>query len=156
MQDFIGNITEFFSGKSNAPANPDVKHNIYLLNETKAKIETGVFTRFFKKPIILAGEISAYISTVVLALLGIFVWSKINTLLDVLLTAVEMHNFFGEAKWDSTLISVIDLLLFIVCAMPAFICFLLGRFLSKSRKRIKTFVQVENMIDRVIYNLQEK
>lgn len=155
MQEIINNITGYFTGDSKEPANPDLAHNIFLLEETKKKIETGIFTRFFKKPVIVTGELVAYILTIILIGVGIYFWSKVDALLGVVQSSIYVHNIFADAKWDGTIVSIIDILLLVVSIMPAFICFLLGRSLSKSRKQINTFRQVENMIDRVVYNLKE-
>ncbi|GAB2809166.1 hypothetical protein [Ferruginibacter profundus] len=156
MQEIIDNIAAYFTGDSNEPANPDIAHNIFLLEETKKKIETGVFTRFFKKPVIMTGELITYLLTIILIGVGIYFWSKVDSLIGVVQAYVTVHNLFADAKWDGTIVSIIDVLLLVVSIMPAFICFLLGRSLSKSRKQINTFRQVENMIDRVVYNLKSK
>lgn len=156
MSNIIANVTDYFMGKSNEPANPDIKHNIYLLEEIKRKIDTGVFTRFFKKPTLALSEIVTYLLSLILLLIGLYFWNKIDNLLNVISTLADMHNIFSQAEWDTNFVSIIDILLLIISLLPGCICFLLGRSFTASRKKINTFIEIENAIDRVIFNLKNE
>ena len=160
MQDIINNITDFFSGKSKVPANPDIAHNIYLLQETNKKIESGIFTRFFKMPTIRIIEIAVYIKTAILFMLALFFLGKIDNVFDTADTIKFNGQFISGSSSagnenTGTDISWISYMILIIFLLPSVICFLLARLFTKSRKRMNTFRQVENMIARVIYNLKD-
>lgn len=156
MEDIIDNIADFFSGKSKVTANPDPAHNINLLNETKKKIESGIFTRFLKRPTIYILEIVTYLITVILFISCFLIWNEIDNIFDTYATI----NLASQITVDKTLplsdyLWVSYILLFILL-LPSIICFLLGRLLTSSRKKMKVFIEVEKNIDRVIYNLTNK
>ena len=156
MPKFIDEITEFFTGKSAAPANPDPAINVLLLNEAKKKIETGIFTRFFKRPTIYILEIGTYIITGILIGVAVYIWKKIDNIIDAQNTIDYLNSQFSNTEYHSNNYSWISYCILFVLLLPGIIGFLMGRLFTKSRKRIKVFIEVENMIDRVIYNLKNE
>lgn len=153
MQQILNDLTEFFTGKSKAPANPDPAHNILLLQETRKKIETGIFTKLLKRPTVYILEILTYIISILLFIIAFLVWGKIDNLFD----SYDLINFVSENAAQKKLPLAeyvwVSYIILAVMLLPAVICFLFGRLFTKSRKRTAIFIQVENMIDRVIYNL---
>lgn len=154
MQELLNSVTEFVTGKSATPPNPDPAFNITLLKETKKRIETGVLTRYLQRPLVYILETVAYIITLALFLTAFFFWNKIDNLFD----AVETINFFNRLFTNANLIendySYVSYFILLVFLIPSFISFLLARLLTANRKRTATFIDVENRIDRVIYNLE--
>lgn len=154
MQQFLDEITDFFSGKSKAPANPDPAHNILLLQETRKKIETGILTKLLKRPTVYIFEIASYITSLILFVLAIYIWGRVDNIFDT----IDTINFFNRLFNDGNLLADdynwISYCLLFVLLLPSVICFLLARLFTKSRKHTAIFIEVENMIDRVIYNLK--
>ncbi|MEJ8818765.1 hypothetical protein [Lacibacter sp. H407] len=154
MQQFFDEITDFFSGKSKAPANPDPAHNVLLLQETRKKIETGILTRLLKRPTVYIFEIASYITSLILFVLAIYIWGRVDNIFDT----IDTINFFNRLFNDGNLLvddyNWISYCLLFVLLLPSVICFLLARLFTKSRKRTAIFIEVENMIDRIIYNLK--
>jgi len=151
--DVINNITEFFTGNSSAPANPDPAFNAMLLKEAKKKVEIGIFTRFFKKPVLILMEILSYGFALLLLFVGIYFYGQVDNLLSAIQTLGQGSEVISNLNWDSNNIRIIEALLLVLSISPALISFLIGRLFTKARKRINTMIEVENMIDRVIYNL---
>lgn len=156
MQNIIAGITDFFTGKSKAPANPDLAHNIILLNETRKKIKTGIFTRFFKRPTIYILEIVTYVVTSILFIAGFLIWNKIDNYFDVYATSQFLIEALSKSDLGHTDISWVSNIILFILLLPSVICFLLARLFTKSRKRMNVFIQVENMIDRVVFNLKNE
>lgn len=153
--DILNNISGFFNGENNAKPNPDPAVNAFLLEEAKRKIDIGIFTKFFKKPFLIAFEIISYLIAILLLAAGIWFYGKIDTLLNWVQAKGEITKILDDQNWDSSVIWFLEFLLFVFSVSPAFICFLTGRLFKNARKRLNTFVQVESIIDRVIYNLKE-
>jgi hypothetical protein len=151
--DVINNISNFFAGTSNLPANPDPTFNAMLLQEAKRKVETGIFTRFFKKPVIIGFEIISYTASILFLIAGMWFFIKIDVALTFIQNGGQIIEYFADRKWNLNVIHFLEILLFVLSISPALISFLLGRLFTQSRKRITIFREVENMIDRVIYNL---
>ena len=156
MQNIIAGITDFFTGKSKAPANPDLAHNIILLNETRKKIKTGIFTRFFKRPTIYILEIVTYVVTSILFIAGFLIWNKIDNYFDVYATSQFLIEALSKSDLGHTDIAWVSNIIRFILLLPSVICFLLARLFKKSRKRMNVFIQVENMIDRVVFNLKNE
>lgn len=154
MQEWLHTITEFFSGESSLPANPDPAHNVLLLQETKKKIETGIFTKLLKRPLVYIFEAAAYSISIVLSLIAFYFWNKIDNIFDTIDTVNFFNRLFNGANLMQNDYSWISYCLLVVMLLPAVIGFLLARLFTKSRKRTAVFIQVENMIDRVIFNLK--
>lgn len=156
MQDFLNSVTEFFTGRSSAPPNPDPAFNVRLLKETKHKIETGLLTRYLQRPLVYILESLAYSFTIVLFGAGIFIWNQIDNLFD----ALDTINFVNKVLNGTDLIkedySWVSYCLLVLFLLPSLISFLLARLFSASRKKTTVFIEVENMIDRVVYNLEDK
>jgi hypothetical protein len=154
MQQILDELTEFFTGNSKAPANPDPEHNVMLLQEARKKIETGIFTKLLKRPTVYILEILIYIVTILLFIIAFLVWGRIDNLFD----SYDLLNLASENVANKQLPLAeyvwVSYVILAVMLLPSFICFLLGRLFTKSRKRTAIFIQVENMIDRVIYNLK--
>jgi TRAP-type C4-dicarboxylate transport system permease small subunit len=154
MKNIINDVSNFISGQSNLPANPDITHNIQELIETKTKIESGIFTRFFKRPTIHILEIVAYAITAILFVAAILIWGKIDNFFDAADTINFVSKMIGESDLQIADYSWISYIILFIFLLPSLICFLLGRLLTKSRKRMKVFIEVEGMIERVIFNLK--
>lgn len=153
MQQILNDLTEFFTGNSKAPANPDPAHNILLLQEARKKIESGIFTKLLKRPTVYILEILTYIVSILLFIIAFLVWGSIDNFFDT----YDILNLISENVTKKQLPLAeyvwVSYVILAVMLLPALICFLLGRLFTKSRKRTAIFIQVENMIDRVIYNL---
>ena len=74
-------------------------------------------------------------------------------MLSAIQTLGQGSEVISNLNWDSNNIRIIEALLLVLSISPALISFLIGRLFTKARKRINTMIEVENMIDRVIYNL---
>ncbi len=156
MQDFLNSVTEFFTGRSSAPPNPDRAFNVLLLKETKHKIETGLLTRYLQRPLVYILETLAYVITIALFFTAIFYWNKVDNLFD----AIDTINFMNKVVNGANLIEEdydwVSYCILAVFLLPSFIGFLLARLFTASRKKTTVFIEVENMIDRVVYNLEDK
>ena len=154
MADFLSDIKDFFSGRSSVPPNPDPRYNVRLLKVTRKKIESGIFTQLFKRPTVYIFEAITYLVTIILFLAALKIWSKIDSLFDT----VEIINFVAKFTSNTDLeLDHYSWVSYIFCGIlmiPALISFLLSRLFTQSRKRMAVLMQVENMIDRVIYNLE--
>jgi len=111
-------------------------------------------------PTILVIEIAIYIITAILFMLALFFWGKIDNVFDTADTLKFIGQFISGSSSTGNEniganISWISYVILIVFLLPSIICFLLARLFTKSRKRMNTFRQVENMIERVIYNLKD-
>lgn len=153
MQQLLDDLKEIVTGKSKAPANPDPLHNIILLEEAKKKIESGVFTRLLKRPTVYILEIVAYACSLLLFILAIYFWGRVDNIFDTLDTINFFNRLFTGAELIEADYNWVSYCLLFVMMLPSVISFLLARLFTKSRKRTAIFIQVENMIDRVIYNL---
>lgn len=154
--DILNNISGFFNGENNAKPNPDPSVNAFMLEEAKRKIDIGIFTKFFKKPFLIAFEIISYLIAILMLFAGILFYSEIDSLLGIINTFQVMLEESNDPKPDLSMIWIVKLLSMILSTTPAFICFLTGRLFKNARKRLNTFIQVESIIDRVIFNLQEE
>lgn len=155
MKKLFNEVSGFITGQPPEPANPDPAHNSSLLKNAKSLIESGILTRFFKRPAIYILEGAAYIATFILLLTGFYFWKKIDNLFDAAATIDFFSKLFSETDLhldDAGFISYIILLIFM---LPSLICFLLGRSLSASRKRINRLITVEDTLSLVIHNLSE-
>lgn len=72
----IKTITDYFGINEKEAPNPDPQHNANLLLAARNKVETGIFTRFFKRPVITALEIICYLLAVILFIAGFLVFYK--------------------------------------------------------------------------------
>jgi len=149
----LNNITDFFTGNNNEPANPDHKINTLLLQQAKQKVEIGIFTRFFKKPVLITMEILSYVASIILLIAGVWFFGKIDVALSFIQNGGQILEFFTERNWDTSVIGMLEALLLILSISPSIISCLLGRLFTKARKRIYTMREVEGLIDKVIYNL---
>lgn len=156
MEGPFDQIANFFSGQGKIAPNPDASHNVQLLIEAKKKIETGIFTRVFKRPSIYFLEGTAYLFTGILFFAALLLWNKIENAFD----GLDFINFAIKISSNNDLglddYSWISYWMLIMMLLPSVICFLLGRLLTKSRKRINVFIEVESMIDQVINNFTIK
>lgn len=153
MQEFLNSVTEFVTGKSGTPANPDPAFNVMLLKENKTKIETGVLTRYLQRQLVYILETSAHIITLFPFLACLFFWNKIDNLFDAAKTVNFMNRFFTNVNLIENDYSYVSYCILFALLIPAFISFLLARLLTANRRRTATFIDVENRIDQVIFNL---
>lgn len=156
MQEFMKNISDYFSGNSKAAANPDIAYNIELLDAAKRKIESGVFTKFFKRPTIILSEVLSYLAALLFIIVGAYFGGKIDLLLSLYQKCLSCDDVLQKNALTPDTIPFLHILLYIVCGLPTLIFFLLGRSLTQSRKRINAFMQVENMIGRISFNLKNE
>lgn len=154
MQQLLNELTEFFTGTSKAPANPDPEHNVMLLQEARKKIETGIFTKLLKRPTVYILEITSYAVSLLLSIVAIYIWGRVDTIFDIIDIINVLNQIFSNADLIESDYKLISYCLLFALLLPSIICFLLARLFTKSRKRTAIFIQVENMIDRVIYNLK--
>lgn len=155
MADFLSDIKDFFSGRSSIPPNPDPTYNVRLLKVTRKKIESGIFTQLFKRPTVYILETITYLVTIFLFVAALKIWGKLDSLFDT----AEIINFVSKFTSNTDLgideYSWISYVILGILMIPAFIAFLLSRLFTQSRKRTAILIQVENMIDRVIFNLEK-
>lgn len=129
---------------------------LQLLELAKKKIETGIFTRFFKRPGIILFEIITYLVTVFLFISALLIWHKIDNFFDAYDTIQFFRSYFsGTDAAESDDFSWISYCLLVVLLLPSIISFLSGRLITASRKRINVFIQVEDLIDDACAKLKE-
>lgn len=154
MASILNDVTNFIKGKSDTPPNPDVSHNIQILTEARNKIETGIFTRLLKRPTVIILETVSYIISLLLFITAIYFWGRIDNVFDT----IDTINFFNRLFNDTNLVESdydwISYTLLIILLFPSIVCFLLARLFTKSRKRTAVFIQVEELLENVIYNLK--
>lgn len=133
---------------NNGTADYDDLTALQLLELAKKKIETGIFTRFFKRPGIVLFEIITYLITVFLFISALLIWQKIDNFFDAYDTIQFLKSYFsGTDGADSDDFSWISYSLLFILLLPSIISFLTGRLITASRKRINMFIQVEDLID---------
>ncbi len=154
MASLLNDVTNFITGKSDVLPNPDPALNIQILEEARNKIETGIFTRFLKRPMVYILESVSYIVSIFLFIVAIYIWSRIDNIFDT----IDTINFFNQLFSNQNLIASdydwISYALLIIFLLPSIICFLLARLFTKSRKRTAIFIEVEELIDHALYNLK--
>lgn len=153
MKDILKNVTGIFTGKEEQP-NPDVLHNVTLLTQAKTEIDTGVFTRYFKKPFLVAGEVAGYILAVLLLIAGAVFCFQMNGLFELIKTTQEITELLTQKKWDIQTIELLKTFLYILSFSPALLSYLWARSFARARHKISAFMQVESVIDKVIFNLK--
>lgn len=180
MKQILSDIGDLITGKSNTPPNPAVQHNIKLLQEARQKIESGIFTKYFKRPYIVLMETIFYSLTIVFFGLAViyflFGLTQTSPIID---SAHALNNNIALFKEGSNLLNFeaftnvltqlqafmdqffqfilyLKLLLFVLMSLPSIFTFLLARSYTKSRRRLSKFIEVEAIIEKVIYNLGGK
>lgn len=153
MKSLFFKAAQYVTGNDYGPKNPDLKFNIELLKEASLKIETGLFTRIFKRPLVLIIEIIIYIVTFLLAILAIYYWNKIDNLFSSVDTIQSLGLTLSANSQKSTDYSGYSYLILLIMLTPSIFCFLFGRLFTKSRKRMAIFIEVESRIKTVVKNL---
>lgn len=155
MRKYFNRVTSYLVELANGPKNNSIAHNVAMLEDAKKKIETGIFSRYLKRPTIYIIETIAYSISISLLLVAIYAWMKIDNIFE----AYNTLKFMGAAIVDKTVqlsdFSGISYFILFALMLPSIICFLLARLLTSTRKRINTFIEVENIISKTIYNLSE-
>lgn len=95
MKQILSGIGDLLTGKSNTPPNPDPAHNVQLLQTAKQKVETGIFTKYFRRPYVVLMEIVFYCCTFLLLGIGIIVYIKIGEYLKI----AEQAGEFADALY---------------------------------------------------------
>jgi hypothetical protein len=153
MKQIIENVTSLFNGKKEIP-NADPLHNAGLLEQARAKIETGVFTRYFKKSFFVTMEIAGYLIFALCVGLGISLCCKLHNLFEVLNNSVAIMEILEGKNYDKTSLNLIEWLIYFSAFLPAVISFFWARSYTKARRKINLIVEVERLIERVIFNLR--
>lgn len=153
MKRLFFKVTQYVTGNDYSPKNPDINYNIELLREASMKIETGVYTRIFRRPLVFVLEFGIYLVTVVLFTLTLFYWKKIDNLFSATETIQKLGLSLSSQSEISIKYSGYSYLILGIMLLPTIFCFLLGRLFTKSRKRMAIFIDVENALNTVIKNL---
>lgn len=156
MSNILSEVTNFITGKSDAPPNPDPVHNIQILTEARNKIESGIFTKLLKRPTVIILEIVSYSISLVLFITAVYFWGRIDNVFDT----IDTINFFNQLFNGTNLVESdynwISYTLLMILLFPSIVCFLMARLFTKSRKRTTVFIEVEELLDKVVYNLKGK
>ncbi|HRF23653.1 MAG TPA: hypothetical protein PLR98_05805 [Chitinophagaceae bacterium] len=153
MRRIFYKVAQFVTGDDYAPANPDINHNIEILKQAAGKIETGIYSRIFKRPLVIFLETGIYLLTIVLTVLTFYYWNKIDNLFMSAETIQKFGLILSSQETQANDYSGYSYLILAIMLLPALLCFLLGRLFTKSRKRMAIFIEVENNIKTVIKNL---
>lgn len=148
-------VNEILSDFDDAPkANTDIAGSIFILNETKAKIETNFLFRYFKAGLLVTFEILFVILTILTIVFGFKLIGEANEILNPIKYSV---NVFDENQSNHEVIQMINLvktsLNILVLVLTAFF-FLLSRIFRRSRKRVFLMKSTCDNINQVIVNLK--
>jgi TRAP-type C4-dicarboxylate transport system permease small subunit len=153
MKQIFSKAAGLFESEPKTP-NPDLGYNIRLLEETKTNIETGIFTRYFKKPVFVLMELVGYSLVLLLTILGGWFCYKLTSLFGILNDVTSIANQLNDNHWDTSNLYIVETCVYILSFLPAIIALLWTRGYTKARQKINVLMAVEENIERVIFNLK--
>lgn len=153
MKEIIRDVTNLFQNNKELP-NPDTTHNIALLQQAHAKIETGIFTRYFKKSFFIMMEVIGYTVLILCIGAGVFSCIKLSELFKIINQSVEIIGILENKNYDTTTLRLVEILVYLLSFVPALVTFFGVRSYTRARQRINLIREVESLIERVIYNLK--
>lgn len=151
MKNVTKSITGLFSKPE--PPNADLGHNIGLLTDVKALIESGFLSYYFRKTFVVAMEMIAYTLAILLALAGIWLFRELTNLFAAIDIAIATSNFASNSEIDVTTINAIRYTSYLFCFVPCMLALFWARVYTKSRRKINLLKQIEKTLVRVVANL---
>lgn len=154
MNQTPNNTGNLFTVKSNTPPNPDAVHNINLLQSARLKFAIDIFTKHFRKSYVVLMETLFYSGTMLLLGIGFIVYFEISRFIDLAKQTNHLPDAIITDPNTDAYVSVTQYLLLSLLLLPSLLSFLLAISYTKSRKRIGTLIEVEKIIETVVYNLK--
>lgn len=152
MKEIVNEILSDFDG---APkANTDIAGSIFILNETKAKIETNFLVRYFKAGLLVTFEILFVILTLLTIVLGFKLIGEANEILNPIKYSVNVFDGSQSTHEVTQMINLVKTsLTILVLVLTAFFS-LISRIFRRSRKRVFLMKSTCDNINQVIVNLK--
>ncbi len=148
-------IDELLSDFKDAPkANTDIHGSIFILNETKSKIESGFIFRNLKAGVILIFELFFWLILIIQLIISSFFYSEISKWIGKI-TAVTQEFDTSEINELNSFLNYLPYFFLLIVIFITTIIFMITRFFRRARKRIYLHNSICNNLNQVILNLKE-
>jgi len=125
-------------------------HQLILVERARLKIETGVFTRFFTRPVLVLCEIFTYALSLIAFLAGVVFWNKLDAIIVAADEIIDTVKIFAERRIDHQMLDNVDTVALLFALMPFIILLLLARLFTSSRRRIAKLREIESILEQVL------
>jgi len=148
-------VSEILSDFEDAPKpNTDIAGSIYILNETKAKLETNFLLRYFKAGMLVSLEILFFLFSLITLVFGMILIGEVNKVLNPIKYTISVAGEIGSTQEVKEKIDFVKASLNILVLVLTIFFFLVSRVFRRSRKRVFLLKATCDNINQVIINLK--
>ncbi len=118
------------------------------LAEIRKTVAAGSTTKYVTRPLLVILEITAYSISVILLVICMWYYSKMNSILGIFDSASNIEKFFRDNEFTKPgFFDRLQYTLFIVSIVPSLFSLLIGRLLTSLRKKTNKMLKVGKLLN---------